>query len=72
MTKKRKKKKSITSRAHGNEGKKKKKEPEETAIEFHAGQNYFCIHPGLLGIMASWAAEQGPPALSGVTAHWMN
>lgn len=51
---------------------KKKNNPEETAIEFHAGQNYFCIHPGLLGIMASWAAEQGPPALSGITAHWMN
>ena len=51
---------------------KKKKKPEETAIEFHSGQNYFCIHPGLLGIMASWAAEQGPPALFGITAYWTN
>ena len=53
-----KKQKSITSRAHGK--KEKKKKPEEIAIEFHAGQNYFCIHLGLLGIMAGWAAEQGP------------
>ena len=53
-------------------GKREKKKPEETAIEFHSGQNYFCIHPGLLGIMASWAAEQGPPALFGITAYWTN
>lgn len=31
----------------------------ETAIEFHAGQNYFCIHPGLLGIMAELGCRTG-------------